>query len=121
MKRITRAQSIAKRQLILDACKNKSLILSEIAEATGIIKTQLNHHLIFLVAEGYLIKNLIPVKVNKQDAYTYQTINFEPYVYGKRMEVEEKPIICPVQFDSKLMFWMGYTNISPIKGNVYIS
>jgi predicted transcriptional regulator len=119
MKRITRAESIIKRQQILDACKDKPLIIAEISEAIGMVKTQLNHHLVNLVAAGYLSKNQCPTPIHGQWGYNYKTINFEPYEWSTYVEVEEKPVTCEVNFDQKLMFLMGYTNIQPPKGEIY--
>lgn len=119
MKRLTKTESIAKRQQILDACINKPLIIAEISEAIGMVKTQLNHHLINLIAEGYLAKNPCPKPIHGQWGYEYETINFEPYEWSVYVEVEEKPVTCQVDFDKKLMFMMGYTNITPPKGTVY--
>jgi hypothetical protein len=119
MKRITRSESIIKRQAILDACIKKPLIIAEISEATGMVKTQLNHHLINLIAEGYLSKTPCPKPIHGQWGFYYQTINFDPYEWQTHKEVEERPIRCNVNFDQKLMFLMGYTNIQPPKGEVY--
>jgi hypothetical protein len=120
MKRITKTESIAKRQQILDACIKKPLIIAEISEAVGMIKTQLNHHLINLIAEGYIAKNPCPKPIHGQWGFEYQTINFDPYEWSTHVEeVEEKPVTCEMDFDKKLMFLMGYTNIAPPKGRVY--
>jgi hypothetical protein len=119
MKRITRSESIIKRQAILDVCRKKPLIIAEISEAIGMVKTQINGHLVNLIREGYLTKLPCPTPIHGQWGYNYQTINFDPYEWNSHKEVEEKPIKCEVNFNQKLMFLMGYTNIQPPKGEIY--
>jgi hypothetical protein len=121
MKRCTRSESIIKRQEILNACADKQLSISELAESISLIKTRLNHHLLNLVNEGYLSKNPIRITEVNQSAYAYKTINFEPYEWMPDARVEEKPTICNLDYDPKLMLMMGYTKITPVKGYVYRS
>lgn len=119
MKRCTRSESIIKRQEILNACKDKALSISELAEAVSLIKTRLNHHLLNLVNEEYLSKTPIRLSEVNQMAYAYKTINFEPYEWMPDARVEEKPTTCDLDYDPKLMLMMGYTKFTPVKGTVY--
>ena len=114
-------QSQQLRQKILDICTNNILLLTEIADLISIDKSKLNHHLLSLVAHGYLTKHLGYKVVRRASANGYSTIKpVYEWSYSIAVEevVEEQPQ--PVAMEhQELMIKMGYTNIIPSRGRVH--
>ena len=114
-------QSQLLRQNILDYCNKEIRLLTEIADAVGINKNKINHHLLCLVGEGYLIKHHGFTIVQRAVANGYSTAR-TPYVWTPNIMAEPIPKDKPQPFivsDEVLMNKMGYTNLIPIKGRVH--
>lgn len=114
-------QSQLIRQKILDVCSKETMLLNDIALAVGVDRNKINHHLLCLVNEQYLIKHHNFAIVKRANANGYSTAK-TPYIWAYNITVERPPETKPQPFllqDVGLMIKMGYTNITPIKGRVH--
>lgn len=103
-------ESIARRQAILNWCKGKAMLISELAELANMTVPSINHQLIILVNEGYLSKNKANTSGVSVCAYNYKTIKKEPYVCVETEKAIEV-VRCPVDYPPALMRMMGYLKV----------
>jgi predicted transcriptional regulator len=105
-------KSIGIRIKILKYCKEKPCSINEIAEAVGIKRTAINHHLMELVSKDWItkIKNYKLNGQSWQDAY--ETIGDTDYV-DREVIKEYVPLCDTTNWDFWLKFRMGYTDVVP--------